>query len=352
METRVYNFSAGPAVMPESVLEQAAREMLCHGSDGMSVMEMSHRSQMYERIIFGAEEDLRTLMHIPDNYKVLFLQGGASLQFSMVPMNLYRHSFSADFIDTGSWTQKAMKECKKIGKVRVLASSKPDHFTYIPKVDAQQMDPNADFLYMVTNNTIYGTRYTQLPTPPAGVPLVADASSNILSEEMDVTKFGLLYFGAQKNVGPAGLCVVVIREDLIGHCPENTPSMMDYKIMADSDSMYNTPPTYSIYMAGLVFKWMLQNGGVPEMQKKNEYKAGLLYDCIDNSGLYRGTVAKEDRSLMNVTFVLPTEELNKKFVAEAEAEGLVNLKGHRSVGGIRASIYNAMPVEGAVHGTL
>lgn len=346
METRVYNFSAGPAVMPESVLEQAAKEMLCHGSDGMSVMEMSHRSQMYERIIFGAEKDLRTLMHIPDNYKVLFLQGGASLQFSMVPMNLYRNSFSADFIDTGSWTQKAMKECKKIGKVNVLATSKPDNFTYIPEVDPQKMDPNADFLYMVTNNTIYGTRYTSLPTPPAGVPLVADASSNILSEELDVEKFGLLYFGAQKNVGPAGLCVVVIREDLIGHCPENTPSMMDYKIMADSASMYNTPPTYSIYMAALVFKWMLQNGGVPEMQKINEYKAGLLYDCIDNSKLYRGTVVKKDRSIMNVTFVLPTEELNKKFVAEAEAAGLVNLKGHRSVGGIRASIYNAMPVDG------
>ncbi len=346
METRVYNFSAGPAVMPESVLKQASEEMLCHGSDGMSVMEMSHRSPMYERIIFGAEADLRALMHIPDNYKVLFLQGGASLQFSMVPMNLYRNSFSADFIDTGSWTQKAMKECQKIGKVNVLASSKADNFAYIPQVDPQKMDPNADFLYIVTNNTIFGTRYTSLPTPPAGVPLVADASSNILSEEMDVEKFGLLYFGAQKNVGPAGLCVVVIREDLIGHCPANTPSMMDYKIMADNDSMYNTPPTYSIYMAGLVFKWMLQNGGVPAFQKINEYKAGLLYDCIDNSKLYRGTVEKKDRSLMNVTFVLPSEELNKKFVAQAEAAGLVNLKGHRSVGGIRASIYNAMPVEG------
>ena len=233
---------------------------------------------MYERIIFGAEADLRALMHIPDNYKVLFLQGGASLQFSMVPMNLYRNSFSADFIDTGSWTQKAMKECQKIGKVNVLASSKADNFAYIPQVDPQKMDPNADFLYIVTNNTIFGTRYTSLPTPPAGVPLVADASSNILSEEMDVEKFGLLYFGAQKNVGPAGLCVV--------------------------------------------------------------------YDCIDTSKLYRGTVEKKDRSLMNVTFVLPSEELNKKFVAQAEAAGLVNLKGHRSVGGIRASIYNAMPVEG------
>ncbi len=346
MNKRVFNFAAGPAVMPEPVLTQAAQEMLCHGDDGMSVMEMSHRSAMFEEIIFGAEADLRTLMHIPDNYKVLFLQGGASLQFSMVPLNLYHKSFSADFIDTGSWTQKAMKECEKIGKVNVLASSKKDSFTYIPNLDNLEMDKEADFLYIVTNNTIYGTRYTTLPTPPAGVPLVGDASSNILSEEIDITKYGLLYFGAQKNAGPAGLTVVIVREDLIGFCPDKEPALMNYQTYAEKQSMYNTPPTYAIYMAGLVFKWLLQNGGIKAMQKINETKAAMLYDCIDNSALYKGNVQKKDRSLMNVTYVLPSEELNKKFVAEAAQIGLVNLKGHRSAGGIRASIYNAMPVEG------
>ena len=346
MNKRVYNFAAGPAVLPEPVLEQAAREMVCHGGDGMSVMEMSHRSPMFEKIIQEAEEDLRTLMHIPDNYRVLFLQGGASMQFSMVPLNLYRKSFSADFIDTGSWTQKAMVECKKVGKVRVLASSKQDNFTYIPSLDGLDTDANADFLYMVTNNTIYGTRFSCLPVPPEGFPLVGDASSNVLSEALDVTKFGLLFFGAQKNAGPAGLTVVIVRDDCIGHCPPDAPSMMNYKIYADKDSMYNTPPTYAIYIAGLVYKWMLENGGVHQMQKTNETKAAMLYDCIDNSALFKGTVRKADRSRMNVTFVARSEELNKRFLSEAEQNGLVNLKGHRSVGGIRASIYNAMPVEG------
>ncbi len=346
MKQRVYNFAAGPAVMPESVLKQAADEMLCHGDDGMSVMEMSHRSPMYEKIIFGAEADLRTLMNIPKNYKVLFLQGGASFQFSMVPMNLYRNSFSCDLLNTGAWTQKAIVECGKVGKVRVIASSEQDKFTYIPSLDNLDMDPNADFLYMVTNNTIFGTRFTAMPTPLAGVPLVADASSNILSEEMDVSKFGLIFFGAQKNSGPAGLTVVIIRDDLLGFCPKNAPIMMDYNTYAKNDSMYNTPPCYAIYMAGLVFKWMLQNGGVKEMQKLNEKKAAMLYDCIDNSKLFRGTVQKKDRSLMNVTYVMPTEELTKQFLKEAEQNDLLNLAGHRSVGGIRASIYNAMPIQG------
>lgn len=346
MSQRVFNFSAGPAVMPESVLKQAAAELLCHGDDGMSVMEMSHRTPMYEKIIFGAEADLRKLMNIPDNYKVLFIQGGASLQFSMVPQNLYRKSFSCDLINTGAWTQKTIVECKKMGKVRVIASSEQDKFTYIPNLDNLDMDPEADFLYMVTNNTIFGTRYTTLPTPLPGVPLVADASSNILSEEMDVSKFGLIYFGTQKNAGPAGVAVVIVRDDLIGFCPKNAPIMMDYKTYADNESMYNTPPTYTIYMAGLVYKWMLENGGVKQMQKINEKKAAMLYDCIDNSKLFKGTVEKKDRSLMNITYVMPNEEITKKFLKEAEQSGFVNLKGHRSVGGIRASIYNAMPIEG------
>jgi len=346
MNKRVYNFAAGPATMPEAVLQQAASELLCHGDDGMSVMEMSHRSKMYEKIIFGAEADLRTLMHIPDHYKVLFLQGGASLQFYAAPLNLYRNSFTADYIDTGSWTAKGITEAKKIGKVNVIASSKADNYTYIPEFDQSMMDPNADFLYICTNNTIYGTRYTQIPDTLPGVPLVADASSNIMSEEMDINKFGVLFFGAQKNVGPAGLTVVIIREDLLGYCPKSAPTMLDYAVMAKNESMYNTPPTYTIYMAGLVFKWMLENGGVPAIEKINIQKANLLYEAIDTLPLYTGTVVKKDRSIMNVPFVLPTEELNAKFVAEAAAKGLVNLKGHRSVGGIRASIYNAMPLEG------
>jgi len=346
MSNRVYNFAAGPAVMPEPVLQRAAAELFCHGEDGMSVMEMSHRSPMYEKIIFGAEADLRRLMNIPDNYKVLFLQGGASLQFYMAPLNLYRKSFSADYIDTGSWTQKGIEEAVKIGKVHVVASSKKDKFTYIPEVNASMMDPEADFLYIVTNNTIYGTRYTELPEPLPGVPLVGDASSNILSEVYDINKFGVLFFGAQKNVGPAGLTVVIVRDDLLGFCPASAPTMLNYSVMAKNESMYNTPPTYSVYMAGLVFQWMLENGGVPQMEKVNIQKANLLYECIDSCSLYRGTVRESDRSRMNVTYVLPTEELSNKFVAEAEAKGLVNLKGHRSVGGIRASIYNAMPLAG------
>ncbi len=346
MSQRVYNFSAGPAVMPESVLQKAASELVCYGDSGMSVMEMSHRGGPFAGIIEKAEADLRQLMHIPDTYKVLFLQGGASLQFSMIPINLMQKG-KADFINTGNWSKKAIKEAKKVGKVNIIATSEADKFSYIPKVTTDQIDPEADYLYIVTNNTIEGTRYDVLPTPPKGVPLVADASSNILSQVYDINDFGLLYFGAQKNVGPAGLTIVVIREDLVGHAPENTPSMLDYQIQVNDKSLYNTPPTYGVYMAGLVFEWMLQKGGVEAMQKINEEKAALLYDCIDNSRLYQGTVTnKAQRSLMNVPFVLADEGLNAKFLKESQAEGLVSLKGHRSVGGRRASIYNSMPIEG------
>ena len=321
MNQRVYNFAAGPAVMPVSVLEQAAREMVCHGDDGMSVMEMSHRSKMFEDIIFGAEADLRKLMNIPDNYKVLFTQGGASLQFSMIPINLLRKSFSADFIDTGSWTQKAMVECKKVGKVNMLASSKADNFTHLPDLDNLAMDKDADYLYIVTNNTIYGTRYTDIPTPPQGVPLVGDASSNILSEEMDVTKYGVLYFGAQKNAGPAGVTVVIVRDDLIGFCPDKAPALLNYKTYAEKKSMFNTPPCYAIYMAGLVFKWLLEQGGIGAIQKINEKKAAMLYDCIDNSALFTGTVTnKKDRSLMNVTFVTPLRRAQQKVCRTGRAK--------------------------------
>lgn len=346
MNKRVYNFSAGPAVMPEPVLQQAAQELLCHGDDGMSVMEMSHRSSMFTKIFDEAEANLRALMHIPDNYKVLFLQGGASLQFSMIPLNLMR-SGHADYINTGSWSKKAIKEAKKVGEVNIVASSEEQNFSELPQIDAAKMNPDADYLYIVTNNTIYGTCYPELPKPPAGVPLVADASSNILSRPYDINDFGLLYFGAQKNVGPAGLTIVIVREDLVGHCPANTPTMLDYKTHVDNGSMFNTPPTFAIYMAGLVFKWMLENGGVEAMWETNKKKAALLYDYIDQSGFYKGTVTnKAHRSIMNVPFVLPDEGLNKPFLEQAEARGLVNLKGHRSVGGMRASIYNAMPVEG------
>ena len=333
--------------MPLPVLQKAAKELSCYGDAGMSVMEMSHRGKPFQAINDAAQANLRKLMSIPDNYKILFLQGGATLQFSMVPMNLYRKSMRADFINTGAWTKKAITEAKKIGTVNVVASSEADNFSHIPAIDESKFDPEADFLYIVTNNTIFGTRYTQLPTPPQGVPLVADASSNILSEQMDVGKFGLLYFGAQKNAGPAGLTVVIIREDLIGHAQQNAPTYMDYQVHADANSLYNTPPCYAIYMAGLVYEWMLENGGIPAMQKQNEEKAAMLYDCIDNSALYQGTVTdKADRSIMNVTYTLPDEELTAKFIAESVKAGFSNLKGHRSVGGIRASIYNAMPVEG------
>ena len=342
---RVYNFAAGPSMLPEEVLKIAQKEMLDYRGTGMSVMEMSHRSKTFDEIIKEAASLLRTIMNIPQNYRVLFLQGGASTQFAMVPLNLFRKSRSADYMNTGSWSTKAIEEASRYGKVNVVASSKDKNFTYIPKFAKDMFNPGADYVHITTNNTIYGTRYTAFPDTGA-VPLVADMSSNILSEAVDVSKFGLIYAGAQKNIAPAGLTVVIIREDLIGHAMDITPAMLDYKIHANKDSLYNTPPCYCIYIALLVFKWLLQIGGIPEMEKINREKAALLYDVIDNSKLYRGIARPENRSLMNVTFVLPSEELNQKFVKDSEKEGFVSLKGHRSVGGLRASIYNAFPLQG------
>ena len=342
---RSYNFSAGPSMLPLPVLEQAVLDMVNYRGSGMSVMEMSHRSKDFESIIHTAEQDLRDLMHIPDSYKVLFLQGGASLQFSMIPLNLFRKSKKADFIVTGSWAKKAAEEAAKFGTANVLASSKKDAFSYIPKVSPEDFSKDADYFYITQNNTIEGTRYTWLPET-GDVPLVSDLSSMILSEELDITKFGLAFAGAQKNIGPAGVTIAIVREDLIGFAGPEVPTMLDYKIHADNESLYNTPPCYSIYIAGLTFQWLKGQGGVAGIQKINEKKAGMLYSAIDESKLFRCPTAVEDRSLMNVVFVTGDEVLDKKFTAEAKAEGLVNLGGHRSVGGMRASIYNAMPVEG------
>jgi phosphoserine aminotransferase len=343
--TRVYNFSPGPSMLPEEVLKTAQEEMLDYRGTGMSVMEMSHRSKTFEGIIEEADSLLRQIMKIPENYKVLFLQGGASTQFSMVPLNLFRKSRTADYVNTGSWSKKAIEEANRYGKVRVVASSEDKNFTYIPHLDKRMFNLEADYVHITTNNTIYGTRYTRVPDT-GEIPLVADMSSNILSEEIDVSNFGLIYAGSQKNIAPAGLTVVIIREDLIGHAVEMTPLMLNYKTHSDKNSLYNTPPCYCIYIALLVFRWLQNLGGLKQMQRINQEKADLLYEVIDNSKLYRGTVSPEDRSIMNVTFVLPGEELNQKFVKEAETQGLVSLKGHRSVGGIRASIYNAVPLEG------
>ncbi|RAQ28302.1 Phosphoserine aminotransferase [uncultured Ruminococcus sp.] len=343
---RVYNFSAGPSMLPEAVLRRAAGEMLDYQGSGQSVMEMSHRSKVYEGIINSAESLLREVMNIPDNYKVLFLQGGASSQFAMVPMNLMTKNNKADFVITGQWATKAYKEAARYGAANVVASSKDKTFSYIPELDPAAFDKEADYFHICMNNTIYGTKFHTLPDT-GSVPLVADISSCILSEPIDVSKFGLLYAGAQKNMAPAGLTVVIIREDLIGHAMDITPTMFDYQIHADNGSMYNTPPCYTIYMAMLVLDWLKNTiGGLDEMKKINEKKAGMLYGFLDASKLFRGTVEPQDRSLMNVPFVTGDEELDKKFVKAAEAEGFVNLKGHRSVGGMRASIYNAMPTEG------
>ena len=343
---RVYNFSAGPSVLPESVLRRAADEMLDYQGSGQSVMEMSHRSKVYEGIIGSAESLLREVMGIPSNYKVLFLQGGASTQFAMVPLNLMTGSNKADFVITGQWAAKAQKEAARYGTANIVASSKDKTFSYIPELDSSKFDPDADYFHICLNNTIYGTRFTSLPDT-GKVPLVADVSSCILSEPIDVSKFGVLYAGAQKNMAPAGLTVVIIREDLIGRAMDITPTMLNYQTHSENDSMFNTPPCYSIYICMLVLDWLKNEiGGLAEMKKINEKKAGALYDYLDSSKLFRGTVAKKDRSLMNVPFVTGNEELDAKFVKEAAAADFVNLKGHRSVGGMRASIYNAMPVEG------
>ena len=342
---RVYNFSAGPSCLPEEVLQRAAAEMLdCNGS-GQSVMEMSHRSKEYQAIIDECEALLRELMNIPDNYKVLFLQGGASTQFAMIPLNLMNGSGKADFIVTGQWANKAYQEAARYGEARIVASSKDKTFSYIPKTSKDDFDPEADYVHICFNNTIYGTKYNEIPDT-GDVPLIADISSFIMSEPLDVSKFAMLYAGAQKNVAPAGVTIVIIREDLIGKARDITPTMLNYQIHADNGSMYNTPPCYTIYVAKLVLEWVKAQGGIEAMKERNEKKAKLLYDFLDNSKLFKGTVVAEDRSLMNVPFVTGNEELDAKFVAESKKAGFVNLKGHRSVGGMRASIYNAMPYEG------
>ena len=342
---RVYNFSAGPAVLPEEVLQEAADEMLDYRGTGMSVMEMSHRSKAYDTIIKEAEADLRELMNIPDNYKVLFLQGGASQQFAMIPMNLMKNRV-ADYIVTGQWAKKAYQEASLYGKANKIASSEDKTFSYILDCSDLPISEDADYVYICENNTIYGTKFKTLPNTK-GKPLVADVSSCFLSEPVDVTKYGVIYGGVQKNIGPAGVVIVIIREDLITEdVLPGTPTMLRYKIHADADSLYNTPPAYGIYICGKVFKWLKKMGGLEAMKERNEKKAKILYDYLDESKLFKGTVRKEDRSLMNVPFITGNEELDAKFVKEAKEAGFENLKGHRTVGGMRASIYNAMPIEG------
>lgn len=342
---RVYNFSAGPSMLPLPVLERAAREMVSYGESGMSVMEMSHRSPVYDEIIKDAERLLREVMSIPDNYKVLFLQGGASTQFSAVPLNLMSKNRKADYIVSGQFSGKAYKEAQKYGDITLVATSKEDNFTYIPKVNKEDFSADADYVHICFNNTIYGTKYPYIPET-GDIPLVADMSSCILSEPFDVSKFGVIYAGAQKNMAPAGLTVVIVREDLIGKALPEIPTMLDYQIMAENDSMYNTPPCYCIYIAKLVYEWILSIGGLEKMKEMNEKKAKLLYDYLDSQTYYTAPVVKECRSMMNVTFVTGNADLDKKFASEADKAGLKNLKGHRSVGGMRASIYNAMPYEG------
>lgn len=342
---RVYNFSAGPAVLPEEVLKEAAEEMLDYNGSGMSVMEMSHRSKVFDEIIQTAEADLRELLKIPDNYKVLFLQGGASQQFAMIPMNLMKNRV-ADYIVTGQWAKKAWQEAQKYGTANKIASSEDKTFSYIPDCSDLPISPDADYVYICENNTIYGTKYKTLPNTKGKI-LVSDVSSCFLSEPMDIEKYGIVYGGVQKNVGPAGLVIAIIREDLITEdVLPGTPTMLTYKTHADANSLYNTPNCYAIYICGKVFKWLKKQGGLEAMKERNEKKAKVLYDYLDSSKLFKGTVEPASRSLMNVPFVTGDKELDAKFVKEAEAAGLVNLKGHRTVGGMRASIYNAMPIEG------
>ncbi len=342
---RVYNFSAGPSMLPQEVLETAANEMLDYGGSGQSVMEMSHRSKEYDAIIKQAEADLREIMNIPETYEVLFLQGGASTQFAMVPLNLMTKNGKADYVITGQWANKAYKEAARYGKARAVASSADRTYSYIPKVEKADFDSDADYVHICMNNTIYGTKWNNIPDT-GDVPLIADISSCILSEPIDVSKFGMLYAGAQKNLAPAGVTIVIVRKDLLGSAMDITPTMLNYVTHAENESMFNTPPCYTIYVAGLVLKWIKKLGGLEKMAEINRKKAAILYDFLDNSKLFKGTVVAEDRSLMNVPFITGNDELDAKFVKEAKEAGFVNLKGHRSVGGMRASIYNAMPVEG------
>jgi len=345
MEMRVFNFSAGPAVLPEEVLRRAQDEMLDWHGSGMSVMEMSHRGKEFIEIAQTAEADLRELLAVPAGYKVLFLQGGASLQFAAIPMNLLRGKAGADYVHTGEWAKKAIGEAKKFCSVNVAASSQDRSFSYAPPQAQWKLSPDAAYVHYTGNETIGGVEFHWIPETGT-VPLVCDLSSSLLSRPLDVSRFGLIYAGAQKNIGPAGLTIVIVREDLIGHAPAGTPSMLDYKIQADAESMYNTPPTYAIYVAGLVFQWLKARGGLAQMEKTNIAKAQLIYDLIDTGGFYRSPVAREDRSRMNVPFTLPSEDLDEPFLKAAKQSGLLQLKGHRSVGGMRASIYNAMPLEG------
>lgn len=342
---RVYNYSAGPSVLPEEVLRQAADEMLVYQQSGMSVMEMSHRSSDFIDIFQECKQRLIRLLSIPEDYEVLFLQGGASLQFAMIPMNLTSRYHRVQLIDTGAWATKAAKEAKLFGEVDVLASSKDKNYSYIPKINQEQINPNSDYLYITNNNTIYGTTYHQLP-PTDGLPLVADMSSDILSKPIEVAKYALIFAGAQKNMGPAGVTIVIVRKDLLEKIPAGLPTMLDYRTHSQKDSMFNTPPTYSIYMVGKVLRWLEQKGGVEAMAKANKQKATLLYDFIDSSAFYQGTVNLQDRSMMNIPFVLADKKYEAMFLEQAEESGLVNLKGHRSVGGMRASLYNGMPLAG------
>ncbi len=345
MTERIYNFSAGPAVLPLSVLEEARRDLIALPGVGMSVLEISHRSKPFDAIIQTAEANIRKLANIPDNYHVLFLQGGASLQFSMVPMNILPKGGKADYIITGIWSKKAMKEAQKVGQVNVAASTESENFARIPKQSELKLDPEAAYLHFTTNNTIHGTEWKSEPET-AGVPLVADASSDIFSHPLDVSKYALIYAGAQKNLAPAGVTLVVIREDLLARSPEGLPIMLDYNTHAKEKSLYHTPPAFTIYVLGLVTKWLLEQGGLEGVAQRNEEKAKILYDALDSTDFYRGHAEPDSRSLMNVTFKLPSDELDKQFVAEATRAGLDGLKGHRSVGGCRASIYNAFPREG------
>jgi len=342
---RVYNFSAGPAVLPVSVLEEIQRDLIALPGVGMSILEISHRSKPFESILAQAEADIRTLAKIPANYKVLFLQGGASLQFSMVPMNLLTQGATADYIDAGSWGEKAIKEAKKVGSVNVAASTKGENYSRVPRQDELKLTPHAAYVHFTSNNTIEGTEYKELPQV-GDVPLVCDTSSDMFSRPIDVAKHALIYAGAQKNMGPAGVTVVIIRDDMLARSSKSLPTMLNYAVHAENGSLYNTPPAFAVYTTGLVMKWLLAQGGLPAIERANQRKAAKLYAEIDRSGFYRGTAHPECRSLMNVTFRLGSEDLEKQFVKEAEAAGLDGLKGHRSVGGMRASIYNAFPDDG------
>lgn len=346
MEKRIYNLSAGPCTLPDEVMLEAQKDFYSYKGQGLSVMEMSHRSKAYDEIIVTAEKDIRTLLNISDEYAVLFLQGGATLQFSMIPLNIMPPNNKADYIVTGAWSKKAVTEAKRVGEVNIAATSADSNFNFIPKQDSYNLSPDASYVHFTSNNTIFGTQFKTEPVV-GNVPLVCDASSDILSKPVDVNKYGLIYAGAQKNMGPAGVALVIVKKSLLERSPESLHTYMNYNIHASKGSMYNTPATYTIYIMGLVYKWLLKNGGLEQMQKVNEAKAKLLYDAIDNSdGYYKGAAATEDRSLMNVTFNLASEDLEKKFIAEATAKDFSGLKGHRSVGGIRASIYNAFPTKG------